>query len=174
MCIGEMGIDFSSLDIKVSDYFELDDENILVRFNHTWDRETFDTNLTTGCPAATTVIDKLDSIQDSLFNTSHANYYHDNVTKEVIVNIGGDDTSASSIYASVKSKFYVSVKYTAEQPESTILNDLNQTFPILVTRSPQTRDLNIVLFSKIANFLGLAESSPQTTVTSSIGFQRGS
>ena len=56
------GIDFSSLDIKVSDYFELDDENILVRFNHTWDRETFDTNLTTGCPAATTVIDKLDSI----------------------------------------------------------------------------------------------------------------
>ena len=45
-----IGIDFTSLKMKVSNYYRAEDENILIRFNHTWDRETFDENATTGCP----------------------------------------------------------------------------------------------------------------------------
>ena len=34
-------------------------------------------------------ITKSESIYIETFNSTHANYYHNNVTKEVIVNIGG-------------------------------------------------------------------------------------
>ena len=91
------GLDFTSIKIKVSDYYTAEDGNILIRFNHTWDRETFDTNVTAGCPTETTIIDKTESIYNELFNATHANYYHDNVTKEVMINIGGEDAAASSV-----------------------------------------------------------------------------
>ena len=69
----------------------------MIRFNHTWNRETFDANLTTGCPDVTSVINKSETIEDEAFNTSHGNYFHDNITKEVMVNIGGDDAASSTV-----------------------------------------------------------------------------
>ena len=116
------GIDFTSLKIKSSDFIEAADENILLRFNHTWDRETFDTNLTTGCPSVDTAIEKLDSIQNALFNTSHANYFHDNLTKEVIVNIGGDETAASSLVTLTSIKCRDFCPPEPPEPENVTMN----------------------------------------------------
>jgi len=73
------------------------DENILLRFNHTWDRETFDVNMTAGCPEFLTVISKSESINVVTFNNTNGNYYHNNLTKEVIVNIGGEPVGSSVI-----------------------------------------------------------------------------